>query len=263
MLKCAKNNERLDDYPLVKNNFMVISRSKSISEQVNVVLRDSICNAGYAPGECMPSESALYAEFGVSRATIRTVLAKLAVEGLVLRKRGNGTFVNERIEEINTHFGGSWEFAQLIERSGFEVPIQPQAIEIVLATEEEARVLAIDEGDKLLFLNRLFFADERPVILAKNSIPISFLEVPVEMVDGSLRIREIMKQYFNQEISFVTVGISSVMAENSTKKLETEPNAHLLNLSMRFYSEKNEPLAIGDNYLNDKLIKPRLVQTWH
>lgn len=242
---------------------MAIARSKPISEQVNIILRDRICNADYVPGERMPSESALSAEFGVSRATIRTVLAKLAVEGLILRKQGNGTFVNERIEEINTHLGGLWEFAQLIERSGFEVSIEPWAIEIVSATEEEARVLAIDEGDKLLFLKRLFFADARPVILAKNLIPISFLEAPIEMIDGSLRIREIMKRYFDQEISFVTVGISSVMAGNSTKRLTVEKNAHLLNLSMRFYSEKNEPLAIGDNYLNDKLIKPRLVQAWH
>ncbi len=252
-----------DDYPLVKNKFMVISRSKPISEQVNIILRDRICDADYAPGERMPSESALSVEFGVSRATIRTVLAKLAVEGLILRKQGNGTFVNERIEEINTHLGGLWEFAQLIERSGFEVSIEPRAIEIVSATKEEARVLAINQGDELLFLKRLFFADEQPVILAKNLIPISFLEVPMKMIDGSLRIREIMKRYFDQKISFVTVGISSAIAENSTKKLAVEKNAHLLNLSMRFYSEKNEPLAIGDNYLNDKLIMPRFVQTWH
>ncbi len=262
ILKCAKNTKRSDDYPIEKDT-MRISRSKPISEQVNIVLRESICNADYAPGQRLPSESVLSEEFGVSRATIRTVLAKLAAEGLILRKQGDGTYVNERIQEINTHLGGLWDFAHLIERSGFEVSIQPMAMEMTRANEEEARVLAVEEGDELLLLKRLFLGNGKPIILAKNLIPASLLAVPIAKINGGLRIREIMKRYFRQDISFVTVEISSVLAENNATALAIEPNSHLLNLNMRFYSEKNEPLTIGDNYLNDKLLKPRLVQAWH
>ena len=242
---------------------MRLSLSKPISEQVNVILRERICNADYAPGERLPSESALSTEFGVSRATIRTVLAKLAVEGLILRKQGDGTYVNERVNEVNTHLGGLWDFAHLIEQSGFEVVIRPLGMKIVQASEEEARILAINEGNELLLLKRLFLADKKPAILANNLIPVAFLAVPAEKLDGSLCIREIMKRYFHREISFVTVEISSALAEYKAQVLAVEPEAHLLNLNMRFYSDRNEPLTIGDNYLNDKLIKPRLVQTWH
>ena len=242
---------------------MHVSRSKPISEQVNTLLRERICNADYAAGARLPSESALSAEFGVSRATIRTVLAKLAVEGLILRKQGDGTYVNERVQEINTHLGGLWDFAHLIERSGFEVSIQSLAIEMVRASEDEARILAIDAGDELLLLKRLFLGNEKPIILAKNLIPASLLAVSIDEIDGSLRIREIMKRYFRQEISFVTVEISSALVEDKANILAVEKNALALNLQMRFYSENNQPLTIGDNYLNDKLLKPRLVQAWH
>ncbi len=242
---------------------MQLSRSKSVSEQVNVILRDRICNASYAPGERLPSESEFASEFGISRATIRTVLAKLAVEGLILRKQGDGTYVNERIEEVNAHLGGLWDFAHLIEQSGFEVSIQPQPMEIVHANKEEARVLAIDTGDDLLFLKRLFLGDGKPIILAKNLIPISLLAVSIAQINGSLRIREIMQRYFRQEISFVTIEISSVLAGNDANTLAIAPNDYLLNLNMRFYSKDNQPLTIGDNYLNDKRLKPRLVQAWH
>ncbi|HIE24555.1 MAG TPA: GntR family transcriptional regulator, partial [Anaerolineales bacterium] len=143
---------------------MRLSLSKPISEQVNVILRERICNADYAPGERLPSESALSTEFGVSRATIRTVLAKLAVEGLILRKQGDGTYVNERVNEVNTHLGGLWDFAHLIEQSGFEVVIRPLGMKIVQASEEEARILAINEGNELLLLKRLFLADKKPAI---------------------------------------------------------------------------------------------------
>ena len=242
---------------------MPVSRPKLISEQVNIILREKICNADYAPGQRLPSESKLSKEYSVSRATIRTVLAKLAAEGLILRKQGDGTFVNERIQEINTHLGGLWDFAHLIERSGFEVSIQPKAMEMIRANEEEARILAVEEGDELLLLKRLFLGNGKPIILANNLIPASLLAVPIAKINGGLRIREIMKRYFRQDISFVTVEISSALAANNATVLAIEPMAHLLNLNMRFYSEKNEPLTIGDNYLNDKLLKPRLVQAWH
>ena len=242
---------------------MRVIRSKSISEQVNVILRERIRDETYTPGIRLPSETELSSEFEVSRATIRTVLAKLAVEGLILRKQGDGTYVNERILEVNTHLGGLWDFGHLIERSGFEATIQTLSSKMVMATEKEARTLAIDTGNELLLLKRLFLANNKPVILAKNLIPASFLINSNVEIDGQLRIREIMKQYFSQEISFVTTEISSALADNDAKILEIKPSDHLLNLKMAFYSKDNQPLTIGDNYLNDDVLNLRLVQAWN
>ena len=241
---------------------MRVTRSKPISEQVNAILRERIGNASYASGQRLPSESELASEFGVSRATIRTVLAKLAVEGLILRKQGDGTYVNERIEEVNTHLGGLWDFAHLIVRSGFDVTIQSLEIAVVKATKEEARVLVIEEGDDLLLMKRLFYANKVPAILASNLIPLSFLATPLANVDGQQRIHQIMKRYFHQEIAFVTTEISSALVEENVNIFQLEPDIHLLSLKMRFYSKDNQPITIGDNYLNDKILKPRLVQTW-
>ncbi|NQU30541.1 MAG: GntR family transcriptional regulator [Anaerolineae bacterium] len=242
---------------------MRVIRSKPISEQVNTIIRERFRDATYAPGFRLPSESELSKEFGVSRATIRTVLAKLAVEGLILRKQGDGTYVNERIQEVNTHLGGLWDFAHLIERSGFEVSIQPLLIKKVAATEDEAHVLAIDAGIELLSMTRLFSANSQPVILAKNLIPASLLLDQNAEIDGHLRIREILKQYFRQEISFVTTEISSALAGEDAHILNIRPKTHLLNLKMTFYSKDNQPLTLGKSFLNDDILKLRLVQAWN
>ncbi len=241
---------------------MLVTRSKPISEQVNIILRRRIGNAVYVPGQRLPSESELANEFGVSRATIRTVLAKLAVEGLILRKQGDGTYVNKRIEEVNTHLGGLWDFAHLIVRSGFEVKIESLEIRLVKATEEDALALALDAGEDLLLMRRLFFADGKPVILANNLVPRSFLETPVKEVDGRLRIHKILRRYFHQEIAFVTTEIFSSFAEENADILELDSQTPLLRLTTRFYSKENQPIIIGDNYLNDKILKPKLVQAW-
>jgi GntR family transcriptional regulator len=67
---------------------MGIIQTRSVADQVEEILRERIRNATYPPGSRMPSESDLSGDFGVSRATVRTVLAKLAFNGLIIRKQG-------------------------------------------------------------------------------------------------------------------------------------------------------------------------------
>ena len=55
-------------------------------------LMQGLSSGLWPPGAQMPSESALVAEFGVSRMTVNRALRELQAEGLVLRTQGVGTF---------------------------------------------------------------------------------------------------------------------------------------------------------------------------
>ena len=55
-------------------------------------LRDGLAAGRWTPGELMPSEAELVAEFGVSRMTVNRALRELQAEGLVDRSQGVGTF---------------------------------------------------------------------------------------------------------------------------------------------------------------------------
>jgi len=242
---------------------MSLIRTKSIAEQVEELLRGRIRDGFYASGSRMPSESELSDEFGVSRATLRTVLAKLAVNGLILRKQGDGTYVNARIREINAHLGNLWEFVRIIEANGYKPTIKPLAIERKPASNTEATSLAIEAGDELLALTRLFYADEQPVILAKNVIPLSFVREPVEQIEGQLQIREILIRYCSQKIAFAITDIWSVMiSEDVSTIFEKEKPQTILELQVAFYSNQNIPLALGSNYFDDKTLRLSLVQAW-
>lgn len=65
----------------------------SKTRQVYLVLRDRIAGKRLDERDPLPGEQALAAEHGVSRVTVRRALAELEREGLIVRRRGAGTFV--------------------------------------------------------------------------------------------------------------------------------------------------------------------------
>jgi DNA-binding GntR family transcriptional regulator len=242
---------------------MSLIQSKSIADQVEELLRGRIRDGTYAPGSRIPSESELSDEFGVSRATLRTVLAKLAVNGLILRKQGDGTYVNIKVREINAHQGYLWEFVHIIETNGYKPTIKSLATEKKAASEDEALALAIEPGDELLSLTRLFYADDKPVILARNVIPATFLREPVDQIDGQLHIKEILRRYCFQSIAFAITDIRSVLVEAEVQNLlKKELGQAVLALKVAFYSKQNAPLALGANYFDDEVLRLSLVQAW-
>jgi GntR family histidine utilization transcriptional repressor len=60
--------------------------------RVKQFLKQGLADGSWAPGELMPSEAELVAQFGVSRMTVNRAIRELQAEGLVERAQGVGTF---------------------------------------------------------------------------------------------------------------------------------------------------------------------------
>ncbi|HSV86743.1 MAG TPA: GntR family transcriptional regulator, partial [Levilinea sp.] len=97
---------------------MVIERPVPIVEQVNRIIRERIQDGIYPHGGRLPSETDLAAEFGISRATLRLAMTPLVSDGVLLRKQGNGTYVNKRGWEVTSTLDRFWSFVRLIQDTG-------------------------------------------------------------------------------------------------------------------------------------------------
>lgn len=242
---------------------MPIQRPKPIVEQVNTELRQRIHDRTYPPGGRLPSESELAQELGVSRTTVRTVLAKFAAEGLILRKQGDGTYVNERIRDIDTRYGGMWDFSRLIEANGYRPSIRTIDIEQRPASIEEATALTITPQEQVISLVRLFCADERPVILATNIFPATLLRMNGDILDGSLPIHKILQQHCHEQIAYAISDIEAALIDEKLANLLTRAVGQpLLKLRERFYNRDNQPLVLGLSFYDFTLLKLRMVQAW-
>ncbi|WP_409187903.1 GntR family transcriptional regulator [Bradyrhizobium sp. RDM4] len=74
---------------------MTVKQRKDVSlyRQVEAILRSRMADGQLQPGDRLPGEAAIRAEFGVSRATVRQALDILQSDGLIDRHPGRGTFI--------------------------------------------------------------------------------------------------------------------------------------------------------------------------
>lgn len=75
---------------------MSIDRNSHIHLYLQIAdnLRRSIASGAFPPGGVLPTEEELCKQFGVSRYPMRQAMSLLVEEGLLVRARGKGTFVN-------------------------------------------------------------------------------------------------------------------------------------------------------------------------
>lgn len=73
-----------------------IQKPKSrASRQILEILQERIRQGTYTPGERLPTERELSAEFGADRSAVRAALTRLAVSGLIVRERGRRPWVRQ------------------------------------------------------------------------------------------------------------------------------------------------------------------------
>jgi GntR family transcriptional regulator len=113
------------------------------------------------PGDTLPSDAELCAEFGVSRMTARNAMARLAAEGIVQRIPGRGTFVAER--PVHRQAGSLISFTDEMRRRGKRPTSQLLERELRDATPEERERLQLRDGSQVVLLRRLRLADDEPV----------------------------------------------------------------------------------------------------
>ena len=109
--------------------------------QVASVMRRRIEVGVWPPGERIPSLEELSGEFSVARTTVRQAVAKLEDEGLIWRKQGKGTFVNEKT--IDRHWLNlkiRWEaIINLIEGTTITLLVSKDDVTLPALPSEEGR----------------------------------------------------------------------------------------------------------------------------
>jgi GntR family transcriptional regulator len=136
--------------------------------QVEADLRRRIGSGELAAGEAVPTEHALCQQYGVSRYTVRSALARLAADRLISRSAGRGTFVLPQSKRA--HFYLDRSFTQQMAELGRQARSRVLSAAPGKVSETDPSALWADLGAPCFRLARLRFGDDQPIGIQQTTV---------------------------------------------------------------------------------------------
>ncbi len=150
----------------------MLKTGKSRHEQISDWLRQQIQEGGFAPDAQIPSESRLTERFDVSRITVRRALQTLENEGLIYRRQGLGSFVKDN--RVRQGLVRLTDFVEDMAQAGLEASSHVLHFAPEAASPEVAKALEVDEGQRVMRLDRLRLAGGEPIAFDQTWLPVFY-----------------------------------------------------------------------------------------
>jgi GntR family transcriptional regulator len=206
--------------------------------QISNRLRLDIENRVFLIGENVPSESQLVSHFGVSRATARSALNQLAIEGLVERFSGKGTKVcNKKFAQPLNRFSS---FNEDIKSKGMIPGYRDVTTSIENLTSHLADKLGGKISQPVLRIERLLLADNIVMAhsiswLSPSSVATEELKSTSTLKTGSLY--EWLEKNYSLRVTRGTEVIEAKIVDPViAKKLKIPCGSAILNTSRIAYT---------------------------
>ncbi len=145
-------------------------RFEPLYRQVRQILQERIASGDWPPGSLLPAEPKLAESLGVSPGTVRKALDSLALERLVVRQQGRGTFVAAQTPDSTL-----FRFFSVVGEDGEQAIPDSREIgrEVSAASPEERRRLALSGRARVLRLDRVRPLAGRDALVERIVLPLA------------------------------------------------------------------------------------------
>lgn len=153
--------------------------------RVKDLVQRAMTNGLLKAGDAIPSERDAAEMLGISRVTVRKAFTELVQEGVLVQRRGSGTFVRGSGPRIEQPLSRLTSFSEDMHLRGLKTVADWLDRSSGLPTPEEALRLSISPSEQVCRFHRLRKADNAPLAVELAVIPHRFLDDPMA-VDTSL-----------------------------------------------------------------------------
>lgn len=150
-------------------------------ERIARDIYNDIVSGKYEPGSQLALEKEMCVQYGVSRITVKRAVDELVKQGLVVKRRGAGTFVKGVQETDVKDFSMSDQFTGFTKNHTKHKTISKIIkFEIIHPDEECAEKLKITTEDFVYDIIRVRYLDDKP----EN---VEYTQMPIEVISGIKR----------------------------------------------------------------------------
>ena len=211
--------------------------------QLARILREQIAAGTFRPGDRLPSESQLCERYGVSPMTVRRVINILADQGVVVAEQGRGTFVKPLELATATFDLGR---LQRLFRDKEQATVRLLEARIASADERTAQKMAIQTGERTVYIRRLICQGEDPLMLHREHV---IYDPTRPLVEAELEVTALSGLFADSSGMALKWGDLTIDATVLTQEEADVLNAHAgdpaLRLEHIFYGFDTKPVSWG------------------
>ena len=206
------------------------------------ILLGQIAAGVFRPGDRLPSEAQLCERYGVSPMTVRRVINILADQGVVIAEQGRGTFVKP-LELGSATF--DLNRLQQIFREG-QSTVKLLEARITSAAKQTADKLAIEVGDRTVFIRRLIFQNDNPMFLHREYVIYDPTRPLIEAEMEVTALRGLFSDGSGSDLKRGDLAVeAAVLTEEEAGLLHSQAGVPAFRLEHVFYDFDGQPISWG------------------
>ncbi|SDF91473.1 GntR family transcriptional regulator [Lentzea fradiae] len=222
-------------------------------------LRRQIESGELPPGGKVPGENVLTSRYGVEQPTARRALDVLKNEGLIVAKRGSGTFVREfrpirRVSPDRLLAGTSWGAGRPIWST--DVGTRPRTEGVTVGVEVPpaaiATVLGLGEDAQVVVRRRRYVVDDKPVQLSTSYYPEALVAgsaiAEVDTGEGGAYAR--LKELGYEPVRFREELRSRMPGESESAALDLAQGTPVVLIVRTAYTADDLPVEVNEMVLD-------------
>lgn len=233
----------LRNHKIVPGKNDILDRDSLIPlyHQLYEILRAQVENGTWKPGDMIPPESELKKRYGVSQITVRQSLNILVDNGLIYRRRGQGTFVAQQ-PTITSNLTHIVHFADDMRQRGMKPGTKLLTVGKSPLSSVTARKLQAEPGEELANISRLRYADDQPLSIEHSCLLSKYVPGILDLDLAHRSLSEILAT----EYGIITIRAEqTIRAQQATEEavqwLDITSDAVLLVIERVNYSQQNIP----------------------
>ena len=191
--------------------------AKPLYLQIDAAIRSDIQTHIYKVGDKLPTEVELSEKYKVSKITIRKAMEKLSQDGLVQKVQGKGTFVLPQKDKVV--ISESKGFADSLSSMGHTHGQKVLAVKNIPADSFLASHLGIEEGNAVLSVERVMWADARPIGIDRIFVSEARFPDFIQKAVSEKPLYHILKEDYNINIDSATMELNGILADDTNAAL--------------------------------------------
>jgi GntR family transcriptional regulator len=213
--------------------------------QVEELIRSMSSDPAYKSGKLIPNEIDLAKKLGISRNTVRQATNKLVYEGLLVRKKGVGTWFADK--SVNTRIRNWLSFSQEMKSLGIKIINYDINTAWVKPDPAVADFFGISKAQKILKMERLRGREDGPFVFF-----ISYFHPRIGLTgkeDFTRPLYEVLEKDYATVVKISKEELSAISADkNLAKKLGIKTGDPILKRKRMVYDPGSRPVEYNIGY---------------